>query len=82
MASVTIRNLQDRSKEYLRVQAAKNGISLEAYIRQLLEEVSGIEPDKNVTIFELAQRYFGLKGGIDLELPKRSSHRGSNDVPS
>ena len=82
MASVTIRNLPDRSKEYLRVQAAKSGISLEAYVRQILEEASGIETDKNVNIFELAQRYFGSKGGVDLELPKRSSHRGSSHLAS
>lgn len=82
MASITIRNLPDQSKESLRVQAAKNGISLEAYVRKILEEVSGLEPDKKINILELAQGYFGSQGGVDLELPKRGSHRGSSHVVS
>ena len=77
MGSITIRNLSDQSKESLRVQAAKSGISLEAYVRRILEEVSGHESGKKVNIFELAQGYFGLRGGVDLELPKRDSHRDS-----
>ena len=82
MASITIRNLPDQSKESLRVQAAKNGISLEAYVRKILEEASGLEPDKKINILELAQGYFGPQGGVDLELPKRGSHRGSSHVVS
>lgn len=78
MGSITIRNLPDQSKESLRVQAAKSGISLEAYVRQILEEASGLESGKKTNILELAQGYFGSQGGVDLELPKRSSHRGSN----
>ena len=69
MASITIRNLLDQSKESLRVQAAQNGISLEAYVRQILEEASGLESGKKINILELAQGYFGSQGGVDLELP-------------
>ncbi|MEC4681543.1 MAG: hypothetical protein VST67_12725 [Nitrospirota bacterium] len=69
MASITIRNLPDQSKESLRVQAAQNGISLEAYVRQILEEASGLESGKKINILELAQGYFGSQGGVDLELP-------------
>ncbi len=69
MASITIRNLPDQSKESLRVQAAQNGISLEAYVRQILEEASGLESGKKIDILELAQGYFGSQGGVDLELP-------------
>jgi len=77
MGSITIRKLPDQSKESLRVQAAKSGLSLEAYVRQILEEASGLESGKKVNILELAQSNFGSQGGVDLELPKRSSHRGS-----
>jgi len=69
MVSITIRNLPDQSKESLRVQAAQNGISLEAYVRQILEEASGLESGKKINILELAQGYFGSQGGVDLELP-------------
>ena len=82
MASITIRNLPDQSKESLRVQAAKSGISLEAYVRQILEEASGLESGKKVNLLELAQGYFGSKGGVDLELPNRGSHRGSSHFAS
>jgi len=69
MGSITIRNLPDQLKENLRVQAAPNGISLEAYVRQILEEASGLESGKKIDILQLAQGYFGSQGGIDLELP-------------
>lgn len=82
MGSITIRNLPDQSKEILRVQAAKRGISLEAYVRKILEEASGLEPDKKINIFDLAQDYFGSQGGVNLELPKRGSHRSSNHLAS
>ena len=79
MASITIRNLPDRLKESLRVQAAKKGISLEAYVRVILEEASGLDSGKKVNIVELGRagsRLFGSQGGVDLELPKRGFHRG------
>jgi plasmid stability protein len=82
MGSITIRNLPDQSKESLRVQAAKSGISLEAYVRKILEEASGFESDKKINILELAQDYFGSQGGVDLELPKRGSHRSSGHFAS
>jgi plasmid stability protein len=82
MGSITIRNLPDQSKESLRVQAAKSGMSLEAYVRKILEEASGLESDKKINILELAQGYFGSQGGLDLELPKRGSHRGSSCIAS
>ncbi len=75
MGSITIRNLPDQSKESLRVQAAKCGISLEAYVRKILEEVSGFDSDEKINILVMAQGYFGSLGGVDLELPKRGCHR-------
>jgi antitoxin FitA len=37
MASITIRNLDDRVKEQLRVAAARSGHSMEEHVRQLIE---------------------------------------------
>ena len=78
MGSITIRNLPDQSKVSLRVQAAKSGMSLEAYVRKILVEASGLESDKKINILELAQDCFGSQGGVDLVLPKRGSHRDSS----
>ncbi len=75
MASITIRNLPDKTKEALRVHAAQYGVSLEAYIRQILRKASsanGLEP---VSILDMAEKYFGAKRGVDIELPERSSKR-------
>ncbi len=77
MASITIRNLPDQTKESLRVQAAQSGISLEAHARQILVEASKEGDSKSTNLVELAQRYFGKKHGIDLTLPERGSHRQS-----
>ncbi len=74
MASITIRKLPERTKEILRVKAAKSGVSLEAYARQILQKESGREATPT-DIVKLAEKYFGAKGGVDLELPKRGSRR-------
>ena len=75
MASITVRNLSDQSKENLRVQAAQCGSSLEAYVRSILQEASSVETTKPIDILRLARRFFGTRSGINLELPKRGSHR-------
>lgn len=54
MASITIRNLDDEIKHRLRVQAAKNGRSLEEELRVILQSVafgdtSSENPDRMVT---------------------------------
>ncbi len=75
MASITIRNLPDSTKDTLRVRAAKQGMSLEAYVRNLLQEESARESVQPTSITELARKYFGPKNGVDLELPLRHTHR-------
>ena len=47
MAQITIRELSDKAKEALRVQAAQSGLSLEAHVRQILQQAStgkGLKP--------------------------------------
>ena len=46
MATLTIRNLPDQVRDALRVRAAKNGRSMEAEVRALLEE-SAVESNDN-----------------------------------
>ena len=75
MASITIRNLSDQIKERLRRQAARHGISLEAYARQILQQASSAETPGPLDLVALAQTYFGAEGGVDLPLPARGSKR-------
>ncbi len=75
MASITIRNLPDKTKETLRMHAAQSGISLEAYVSQILRKASGANGLKSVSILDMAERCFGTKHGVDIELQKQSSKR-------
>lgn len=75
MASITIRDLPDKTKETLRVHAAQNGVSLETYLRQVLNEASKMNPANSVSILDLAEKHFGRKNGVDLKLPARNTQR-------
>jgi plasmid stability protein len=75
MASVTVRKLSDGVKEALRVDAARRGISLEAYAREILREASGEVDFRAGNLVELARECFGKEGGVELDLPGRGSGR-------
>ena len=74
MASIIIRNLPDRIKQILRINAAILGLSLESYARSILENASK-HSYTNVNILDLADKYFGIARGVDLDLPSRNSKR-------
>jgi plasmid stability protein len=80
-ATMTIRNLPDRTKERLRVAVAKSGVSLEAYARQILQEAEGAEGAQALNLGDLARECFGTAGGVELELPARISQRESVVFP-
>ncbi len=82
MAQITVRELSDKAKEALRVQAAQSGISLEAHVRHILQQASADKALKPISILDLADKYFGVGKGIDLELPKRNSGRKPVDFES
>ena len=75
MASITIRNIPDQTKENLRILAAMAGMSLESYTRKLLEEESKNYSSEEQNIADIALELFGSKGGAALELPERENFR-------
>ena len=75
MANITIRDISDKTKENLRVQAAKAGVSLEAYVRHILQQASQSKGEKFNDITGLMDKYFGSKFGVELELPERGTKR-------
>ena len=75
MANINVRGLSDRTKEALRVRAAKAGMSLEAYARRALQKASMADGHEPTPIMKLAEKYFGPKQGVELELPERASRR-------
>ena len=83
MAVVTVRNIPDATKEALRIKAARSGVSLEQYIRTLLQKASLEDTNQNRNIMEIAAEYFvdsaSRPGDNELELPSRRSKRASVD---
>ena len=76
MASITIRDLPDGTKEVLRVRAARSGVSLEAYARELLHAAARNPASTPSTdLAGLSRSLFGGGKGVDLDLPSRRSSR-------
>ena len=75
MASLTIRNLDERTKSQLRIQAARHGRSMEEEARTILR--SAIEasqsPAGGTGLGSRIHAHFAQLGGVELELPERSS---------
>ena len=71
MASLSIRNLDDRVKERLRLRAAANGRSMEAEIRAILSDAVD-DASVAVGLGQALLSRFSAIGGADVELPARS----------
>ncbi len=72
MAAVSIRNLDDQVRERLRIRAAAHGRSMESEIRAILTEAVDEPSRSNGLLVTLLDR-MGEIGGVDLELPPRST---------
>ena len=77
MATLTIRNLDEKVKRRLQVRAALNGRSLEAEVREVLSDLVASSPAApgqglGTAIHDL----FAPLGGVELQVPpRRKSHR-------
>jgi len=71
MAAITIRNLDDDVKAGLRLQAARNGRSMEEEARCILRQ--GVVPQSpaNIGLGTLISQRFAELGGVELDLPSR-----------
>jgi plasmid stability protein len=72
VAAVSIRNLDDTVRERLRIRAAAHGRSMEAEMRAILVEAVREPGDDEGVLGALVAR-FGQLGGVDLEVPPRST---------
>jgi antitoxin FitA len=67
MATLTVRDVDPRLKERLRVRAARNGRSMEAELRHILGETLGREAtDREPNLAEAIRRRFAPLGGVEL----------------
>lgn len=65
MSAVSIRNLDDRVKERLRLRAARHGRSMEAEMRAILTEAVS-EPGEETGLLSALLDRFGELGGVEL----------------
>lgn len=70
MANLSVRKIDDRIYEQLRVRAAKHGVSMEEEVRQILKRAVSA-PER---LGDLALDVFGPDHGVDLEIPSRPPH--------
>jgi plasmid stability protein len=63
MAALTVRNLPDDVHDQLRVRAAKNGRSMEAEVRAILEAAARAEQTKKKSLAEVQKWVDELYGG-------------------
>lgn len=72
MSALSIRNLDDRVKERLRIRAARHGRSMEAEVRSILTEAV-TELGEAPGLFQAIMDRFGAQGGVELDLPRRAT---------
>jgi antitoxin FitA len=79
VASITVRNLDERLKRKLRVRAAHRNHSMADEVRDILRAALAHEPGPADNLADAMRRRFEPLGGFDLSLPKRRRARGSSD---
>ncbi len=79
MSAVSIRHLDDRVKERLRLRAARHGRSMEAEMRAILTAAVR-EPGEDTGLFPALLDRFGQLGGVELDIPARSARPRAADL--
>jgi len=75
MATIIIRQLDDRTKAQLRVRAAHHGRSMEQEARDILRAALSASSPAKENLAESIRRRFAQFGGVELELPERDAIR-------
>jgi plasmid stability protein len=65
--TLTIRNVDPRLKERLRIRAARHGHSMEAELRQILRDTLEAGKASELNLAEAIRRRFAPLGGVELE---------------
>jgi len=79
MATLTIRQLDDRTKARLRVRAAHHGRSMEEEAREILRAAVNRTGPEEDNLAEAIRQKFAALGGVELEIPKREPIREPPD---
>ena len=79
MATLTIRQLDEKTKTLLRVRAAQHGRSMEQEAREILRSALATPSSAKGNLAEIIRRRFAPFGGLELELPLRDAIRETPD---
>jgi plasmid stability protein len=72
LTAMSIRNLDERTVNLLRIRAARHGRSMEAEVRAILADAVRGPDDAPGMLDVLADRFAEL-GGVELDLPPRNA---------
>ena len=75
MATLTIRQLDEKTKTRLRVRAAHHGRSMEEEAREILRSALRASSPAKGNLAENIRQRFAALGGLELELPRRNAMR-------
>jgi antitoxin FitA len=75
MASITIRDLDENTKERLRIRAAQHKRSMEEEARGILRAAVAENDAAETNLARAIRRRFQPFGGVELRLPKREAMR-------
>jgi len=79
MATLTIRQLDEKTKTRLRVRAAHHGRSMEEEAREILRSALTTSSPVKRDLAEAIRRRFAALGGHEFELPRRDPMRQAAD---
>lgn len=75
MATLTIRQLDEKTKSKLRVRAAQHGRSMEEEAREILRSALRSSSPARENLTNAIRQRFAPFGGVELELPPRAPIR-------
>lgn len=80
MASMTIRDIDDKLKTRLRLQAARHGRSMEEEARAILRIALSVEVTRTGGLVQAIRRRIEPLGGVELEIAPREPMREPVDL--
>jgi len=80
VASMTIRDIDEKLKARLRIQAARHGRSMEEEARAILRIALSVEATRTGGLVQAIRRRIEPVGGMDLEIAPREPMREPIDL--
>jgi antitoxin FitA len=80
MASMTIRDIDEKLKARLRVQAARHGRSMEDEARDILRTALSLEPARTGGLVEAIRARVEPFGGVEFRIAPREAMREPEDL--